>query len=134
MRDHPDLGPGDGDAGISLDHARALLRPGTRRQAGEPSVGGATVPRGPDAELLALGAEMGLLGEVLRTWPDDAAAEQADARLEQVELQIAALVPRTGAGLAVKLRLAAELWAGGDPIAPGDGGSLPDGHERARLL
>ena len=76
---------------------------------------------------------MGLLGEVLRTWPDDATAEHADALLEQVELRIAALVPRTGAGLAVKLRLACELWAGGGPIEAGDGPS-PDGHDRARLL
>ncbi len=91
-------------------------------------------PPHPDAELLALGAEMEALGELLRAWPDDPAAERADARLEQVELEIAALAPRTGAGLAVKLRLAAELWAGGEPIRPGNGGSLPDGHERARLL
>ena len=77
---------------------------------------------------------MEALGELLRAWPDDPAAERADARLERVELVIAALVPRTGAGLAVKLRLACELWAGGDPIAPGDGGSAPDGHERAQLL
>ena len=46
----------------------------------------------------------------------------------------AALVPPTGAGLAVKLRLVAELWAGGDPIGPGDGGPLPDGHDRVSLL
>ena len=127
-----------------LDHARELLGLGSRDASGHPTtaefVPCANPSPGPDrephldAELLALGAEMGLLGEVLRTWPDDAAAEQADARLEQVELEIAALVPRTGAGLAVKLRLAAELWAGGDPIRLDDGGPQPDGHERARLL
>jgi hypothetical protein len=88
----------------------------------------------PDAELLALGAEMELLGEVLRAWPDDAVAEHADARLAAVELRVAALVPRTGAGLAVKLRLACELWVGGDPIKPDGDGPLPDGHDRARLL
>jgi hypothetical protein len=105
-----------------LDHARGLL-----------GLSSGPDPH-PDAELLALGAEMGLLGEVLRTWPDDATAEHADARLEQVELRIVSLVPRTGAGLAVKLRLACQLCAGGDPIRPGDGESLPDGHDRACLL
>jgi hypothetical protein len=44
------------------------------------------------------------------------------------------LVPHTGAGLAVKLRLACELWAGGDPIRLDDGGPVPDGHDRAQLL
>jgi hypothetical protein len=73
-------------------------------------------PGHPDAALLALGAEMEALGELLRAWPDDEAAERADARLAAVELEVAALAPRTGAGLAVKLRLARELWAGGDPI------------------
>ena len=77
---------------------------------------------------------MELLGEVLRTWPDDAAVEHADARLAAVELRVAALVPRTGAGLAVKLRLACELWVGGDLIVPDGDGPLPDGHDRARLL
>jgi hypothetical protein len=105
-----------------LDHARGLL-----------GLSSGPDPH-PDAELLALGAEMGLLGEVLRTWPDDAAVEQADARLEQVELRVAALVPRTGAGLAVKLRLAAELWAGGGPIRLDDGGPTPDGHDRVQLM
>jgi hypothetical protein len=109
-----------------LDHARGLLGLG-------PCPAPDREPH-PDAELLALGAEMGLLGEVLRTWPDDAAVEQADARLAAVELRVAALVPRTGAGLAVKLRLACQLCAGGDPIRPGDGESLPDGHDRACLL
>ena len=119
-----------------LDHARGLLGLAAQRQdGGEPPEDGTTVLRDPDdAELLALGAEMGLLGEVLRAWPDDAAVEQADARLAAVELRVAALVPRTGAGLAVKLRLACELWAAGDPIVPDDGGPLPDGHHRARLL
>jgi len=118
-----------------LDHARGLLDLSTLKGAGEPSADGAAVPREPDdAELLALGAEMGLLGEVLRAWPDDVAVEQADARLAAVELRVAALVPRTGAGLAVKLRLACELWAAGDPIMPDDGEPLPDGHDRACLL
>ena len=119
-----------------LDHARGLLGLAARGQAGgePPADGGAAVPRDPDAELLALGAEMELLGEVLRAWPDDVAVEHADARLAAVELRVAALVPRTGAGLAVKLRLACELWAAGDPIAPDGDGPLPDGHDRARLL
>jgi hypothetical protein len=77
---------------------------------------------------------MELLGEVLRTWTDDTAVEYVDARLAAVELRVTALVPCTGAGLAVKLRLACELWVGGGPITPGDGGPLPDGHDRACLL
>ena len=118
-----------------LDHSRGLLGLAATRQVGGELPADATPALlDPDAELLALGAEMGLLGEVLRTWPDDAAVEQADARLAAVELRVAALVPRTGAGLAVKLRLACELWAAGDPIVPDDGGPLPDGHHRARLL
>jgi hypothetical protein len=130
-----------------LDHALGLLSPDPEagaREAGERS-GPGLVPctsanpgpapdQHPDAELLALGAEMEALGELLRAWPDDAAAERADARLAAVELEIAALAPRTGAGLAVKLRLAHELWAGRDPIRPDDGGPEPDGHDRARLL
>jgi hypothetical protein len=117
-----------------LDHVHQLLCLSTRKGAGEPPADGTTALRDPDAELLALGAEMELLGEVLRTWPDDTAAEHADARLAAVELEIAAQVPRTGAGLAVKLRLACELWVGGDLIVPDGGGPLPDGHDRARLL
>ena len=38
------------------------------------------------------------------------------------------------AGLAVRLRWVCGLWAGGDPIRPGDGGPTRDGHDRARLL
>jgi hypothetical protein len=68
---------------------------------------------------------MELLGEALRTWPDDAAVEHADARLAAVELRIAALAPRTGAGLAVKLRLACMMWAGGDLLRPSDGDPRP---------
>ena len=77
---------------------------------------------------------MEALGELLRAWPDDPAAERADARLERVELEIAAITPRTGAGLAVKLRLALALWASCEPITPDGGGSLPDGHDRVELL
>ncbi len=132
---------------VLLDHALGFLGPDPEagiREAGKMS-GPGIIPwpdpgpgpdpdQHPDAELLALGAEMEALGELLRVWPDDVAVEQADARLAAVELQIAALVPRTGAGLAVKLRLACQLWAGGDPIASGDGGPTPDGYDRASLL
>ena len=119
-----------------LDHARGLLGLNAKEAMAEGKVpaDGTTILWDPDAELLALGAEMELLGEVLRTWPDDAVAEHADARLAAIELRVAALVPRTGAGLAVKLRLACGLWAAGDPIMPDDGGPLPDDHHRARLL
>ena len=120
-----------------LDHARGLLGlvDGTKETGELPVAGVVPWPDPhPDAELLALGAEMEALGELLRAWPDDPAAERADARLEQVELRVAALVPRTGAGLAVKLRLACALWGGCDPIAPDGGESVPDGRERVELL
>ena len=35
---------------------------------------------------------------------------------------------------AVKLRLACEMWAGGDPVRLDDGEPRPGGHDRARLL
>jgi hypothetical protein len=125
-----------------LEHARGLLCFGAQNASGDLTTARLAPCTGPgpgpdqhlDAELLALGAEMELLGEVLRTWPDDATAEQADARLAAVEQRIAALVPRTGAGLAVKLRLVCTMWAGGGPIRPGDGGSSPDGQNRVRFL
>src|SRR3954447_10985661 len=63
----------------------------------------------PDAELLALGAELLTLGEVIRACPSDAELEHADTRLATVEELIATTAPVTGAGLAVKLRLA-WLW------------------------
>src|SRR4051794_13864702 len=62
-------------------------------------------PPPPDAELLALGAELEALGQGLHDWPDDDEVERLDTRLAEVEERIAALVPATGAGLAVKLRL-----------------------------
>jgi hypothetical protein len=127
-----------------LEHARGLLGLGARDASGDLTTAGLVPCTGsnlnpdpdqhPDAELLALGAEMKLLGEVLLTSPDDATAEHDDTRLAAVELRIAALVPRTGAGLAVKLRLACTMWAGREPIRPGGGGSSPDGHDRARFL
>jgi hypothetical protein len=64
--------------------------------------------------------------------PPDAALDEADARLATVEGLIAAAAPRTGAGLAVKLRLA-WLWWVEDGIesrhGPNDGSD-----ERTRLL
>src|SRR3954453_110837 len=47
----------------------------------------------PDAALLALGAELLTLGEVIRACPGDAELEQVDARLAIVEELIATLVP-----------------------------------------
>src|SRR3954449_5309593 len=64
----------------------------------------------PDAELLALGAELRALCEAVHAGPADAALDQADDRLATVEGLIATQVPTTGAGLAVKLRLAWLWW------------------------
>jgi hypothetical protein len=86
----------------------------------------------PDAALLALGAELHALAEAVHAGPPDAALDEADARLATVEGLIAAAAPRTGAGLAVKLRLA-WLWWVEDGIesrhGPNDGSD-----ERTRLL
>ena len=88
-------------------------------------------PPHPDAELLALGAELEALGRGLHDWPGDDEVERLDARLAEVEDRIAALAPATGAGLAVKLRLAC-AWR------PADGPALPrdprPGGGLARLL
>ena len=82
-------------------------------------------PPHPDAELLALGAEMEALGRALHGWADDAEAERLDARLAEVEARVLRLVTRTGAGLAVKLRLAcAFVW----PLGMGEAND-----KRARL-
>src|SRR3954451_2707281 len=84
------------------------------------------LPKGapPDAGLLALGAELHALCEAVHAGPADAALEEADERLATVEELIATLVPVTGAGLAVKLRLA-WLWWVEDPVesrqGPNDG-------------
>ena len=64
----------------------------------------------PDAGLLALGAELRALCEAVHAGPPDAALEEADERLAAVEGLIATVVPHTGAGLAVKLRLAWLWW------------------------
>src|SRR3954452_23301037 len=64
----------------------------------------------PDAELLALGAELPALSETIRACPGDAELEHADTRLATVEELIATLAPTTGLGLAVKLRLAWAWW------------------------
>ena len=86
----------------------------------------------PDAGLLALGAELRALCEAVHAGPPDAALEEADERLAAVEELIAATAPLTGAGLAVKLRLA-WLWWVEDAIesrhGPNDGSD-----ERTRLL
>src|SRR3954452_19571222 len=60
----------------------------------------------PDAELLALGAELHALCEAVHAGRADAAPDQADERLATVEDLIAPVAPLTGAGLAVKLKLA----------------------------
>jgi hypothetical protein len=86
----------------------------------------------PDARLLALGAELHALCEAVHAGPPDAALEAADARLAAVEELVATLVPATGAGLAVKLRLA-WLWWVEDGVesrhGPNDGSD-----DRTRLL
>src|SRR6476469_1480625 len=85
----------------------------------------------PDVGLLALGAELRALCEAVHAGPADAALEEADARLAAVEEMIATLVPATGAGLAVKLRLA-WLWWVEDGIESRQG-PQPGRDERTRL-
>jgi hypothetical protein len=86
----------------------------------------------PDAELLALGAELRALCEAVHAGPPDAALEEADERLAAVEELVATTAPLTGTGLAVKLRLA-WLWWVEDGIesrhGPNEGSD-----ERTRLL
>src|SRR3954454_1598918 len=91
----------------------------------------ATSPH-PDAALLALGAEMLTLGETIRACPDDAELEHADERLATVEELIATLVPTTGMGLAVKLRLAWAWWV--EDAAEFRDGPTPASDDRTRLL
>ena len=86
----------------------------------------------PDAELLALGAEFLALGEAIRACPGDAELERADARLATVEELIATLVPTTGAGLAVKLRLAWAWWV--EDAAEFRYGPTQASDDRTRLL
>src|SRR4051794_37555200 len=86
----------------------------------------------PDAELLALGAELLTLGEVIRACRDDAELEQADIRLATVEELIATRAPSTGAGLAVKLRLAWAWWV--EDGAESRQGPHDGSDDRTRLL
>ena len=64
----------------------------------------------PDAGLLALDAELRALCEAVHAGPPDVALEEADGRLAAVEELITTTAPLTGAGLAVKLRLAWLWW------------------------
>jgi len=86
----------------------------------------------PDAELLALGAELRALCEAVHAGPADAALEQADARLAAVEELIATVAPLTGAGLAVKLRLVWLWWV--DDCAESRHGPGEGSDDRTRLL
>src|SRR3954453_15885972 len=86
----------------------------------------------PDAELRALGAELHALCEAVHAGPADAALEEADARLAAVEQLIATLAPLTGAGLAVKLKLAWLWWV--DDCAESRHGPREGSDERTRLL
>src|SRR3954451_7724764 len=86
----------------------------------------------PDAELLALGAELRALCEAVHAGPDDAELEHADTRLATVEKLIATLAPSTGAGLAVKLRLAWLWWV--EDCAESRHGPQEGSDDRTRLL
>src|SRR3954451_11229550 len=87
----------------------------------------------PDAGLLALGAELRALCEAVPAGPpDDAALEEADARLATVEELIATVAPLTGTGLAVKLRLAWLWWV--DDCVESRHGPREGSDERTRLL
>ena len=65
----------------------------------------------PDAALLALGREMDDLVAALYSADSDEARDVLCARYAAVQDRVAALVPRTPAGLAVRLRLAWNLSA-----------------------
>src|SRR4051812_35477226 len=86
----------------------------------------------PDAELLVLSAELLTLSEAIRACPDDAELEHADTRLATVEELIATLAPSTGAGLAVKLRLAWAWWV--EDAAELRDGPTQASDDRTRLL
>ncbi|WP_143268078.1 hypothetical protein [Azospirillum agricola] len=86
----------------------------------------------PDAELLALGAEMDALLAAFDKAETDPACDRLAARLAAVQNRIAVLVPRTPAGLAVRLRLA---WG----LSDVDGtehrhGPQPYSNDHTRLL
>src|SRR3954453_18944190 len=85
----------------------------------------------PDAELIALGAELRAVCEAVHAGPADAALEQADARLATVEQLIATVAPCTGAGLAVKLKLAWLWWV--DHCTESRHGPQEGSDERTRL-
>ena len=86
----------------------------------------------PDAGLLALGAELHALCEAVHAGPADAALEEADERLAAVEELIATTAPLTGAGLAVKLRLAWTWWV--EDCTESRHGPQPGSDARTRLL
>src|SRR4051794_7885848 len=103
--------------GRLVAEVRAGLRDSWRAEGTGPAdaVEGLPAVPGPDAELLALGAELERLGSALEGRPGDAEVGRTDERLALVEGRIAALTPATGAGLAVKLRLAWLWWVAFGP-------------------
>jgi len=87
----------------------------------------------PDAALLALGREMDDLVAALYSADSDEARDALCARYAAVQDQVAVLVPRTPAGLAVRLRLAWNLSAELDGTEHRFG-PQPYSDDRTRLL
>lgn len=87
----------------------------------------------PDAELLALGRDMDELIAALYSADTDEARDALCARYAAVQDRVAVLVPRTPAGLAVRLRLAWNFYVEQDGTEHRYG-PQPYSDDRTRLL
>lgn len=73
------------------------------------------VPAAGDAEIVALGAELARLVAYFDDNHDDDAIERVFPAIESLERRISDRPATTAAGLAVKLRIAADMLLGGPP-------------------